>query len=164
MSALAERRGKVDPLLLPDRDEPYELHDVLEKVIDGCRDEIVLSFGDSYLSFKALPDTDEIAARFHARKFTRRGFGSIGHDTPWRRFVSENCGWTWLAVNQQGYWDTALISFDAVVPNVLLNVMGSSIFVFSVGPMDVSWRRKSPGALKSVDPYAKKTRKIDLPD
>src|SRR5579862_6663161 len=78
MTTLAKQLGKVDPFLLPDRHEPYRLHDVLEKVIDGCRDEIVLNFGDSYLSFKALPDTDEIAARFHSRRFPKRGFASIG--------------------------------------------------------------------------------------
>jgi hypothetical protein len=36
----------------------------------------------------------------------------------------------------QGYWDTILIGFDAVVPNILLTTIASSIYVFTVGPME----------------------------
>ena len=52
MNAIAQTFAGFDPLLLPDRDEPYFLHDVFEKVIDGCRDEIVLSFGDCCLQLQ----------------------------------------------------------------------------------------------------------------
>ena len=72
MSATTEDVGNIDPLLLPDRHEPYCLHDVLEKVIDGCRDEIVLSFGDCFLKVKVEPNTDSIEAQFYKRKFGSR--------------------------------------------------------------------------------------------
>jgi hypothetical protein len=126
-----------DPLLLPDRDEPYRLRDVYEKVVHSCRDEIVLDLGDCFLQFTAEPDFDTIAGQFHGRPFgAKRGYRSIGSVAPWSRFLNKECGWTWLAVNQQGYWDTILISFDAVIPNILLNVMASSIYVCGIGPMN----------------------------
>jgi Family of unknown function (DUF6334) len=137
MIALTRRVGSLDPLLLPDRDEPYRLHDVFEKIVDGCRDEIVLDFGDSFLRFSVNADTDTIVGKFHGGTVVaKRGYRSIRSAAPWRQYLNKECGWTWLAINQQGYWDTILISFDAVVPNILLNVMASSIYVFAIGPME----------------------------
>ncbi len=137
MIAMTEQVGSRDPLLLPDREAPYRLRDVYEKLVHGCRDEIVLDFGDCFLRFIANPDDDTIAGEFSPRVFrSKRGYRSIGSGTPWQQFLNRECGWTWLAVNKQGYWDTILISFDAVVPNVLLNVMASSIYVFAIGPME----------------------------
>ena len=136
MIAMTPPVRSVDPLLLPDRDEPYRLHDVLERVVHGCRDEIVLDFGDCHLRFRVDIDTDTVAGEFHRRAFgAKRGYRSIGSAAPWRRYLNKHCGWTWLGLNQQGYWDTILISFDAVVPNVLLNAMASSLYVCSIGPM-----------------------------
>jgi Family of unknown function (DUF6334) len=130
---IAVKPKERDPLLLPDRDEPYCLHDVHEKVVHGLREEIVLDFGDSSVTFVAEPDYDTIGCRFRNQPFvSNRGYRRVGAESPWSRLVDKACGWTWLAVNQQGYWDTALISFDAVVPNVLLNVMASSLYVFEV--------------------------------
>jgi hypothetical protein len=130
---IAVNRKEREPLLLPDRDEPYCLHDVHEKIADRCRDEIVLDFGDSCLSFVVEPEFDTIDCRFRKTPFiAKRGYRRVGGESPWAKWVDKPCGWTWLAVNQQGYWDTVLISFDAVVPNVLLNVMASSLYVFDV--------------------------------
>ena len=130
---IADSRTEPDPLVLPERAEPYCLHDVHEKVVDGCREEIVLDFGDSFLSFVVESNYDTVDCRFRNKPFvSKRGYRRIGSESPWGRYIDKPCGWTWLAVNQQGYWDTALISFDAVVPNVLLNVMASSLYVFDV--------------------------------
>lgn len=137
------RQGR-DPLLLPDRSEPYCLHDVHEKIVEACRDEIVLDFGDSYLSFVVEPEFDTIACQFQNKPFrSTRGFRRVGSESPWVRFLDKEGGWTWLAVNQQGYWDTVLISFDSVVPNVLLNVMASSLFVFDINPIEKLVESKS---------------------
>jgi hypothetical protein len=125
------------PLLLPDRIEPYRLLGVYEKFVCGCRDEIVLDFGDNFLRFLVDPITDTIGSQFHGRQFVaKRGYRSVGSETPWKQYLRKKCGWTWLAVNQQGYWDTVLISFDVLVPNILLKAMSSSIYVFTVGPME----------------------------
>ena len=137
MIAMTRPANNVDPLLVPDRDEPYYLHDVFEKIVLGCRDEIVLDFGDCFLRFKVDANTDTIAGRFHGKAFAvKRGYRRIGATAPWKQYLNQECGWTWLAINQQGYWDTVLLSFDAVVPNILLNVMASSVYVFAIGPME----------------------------
>jgi hypothetical protein len=136
---VAVTKTERDPLLLPERIEPYCLHDVCEKVVDGRRDEIVLDFGDSFLSFVVEPDHDTVACRFHDKPFvSKRSFRRVGTESPWSQYIDKECGWTWLAVNQQGYWDTVLISFDAVIPNVALNVMASSFYVFQLGSTDQS--------------------------
>jgi len=137
MIAMAAPNTSLDSPLLPDRDEPYQLRDVFEKRVYGLRDEIVLDFGDCFLQFKAEIDDDTITGQFHGRPFnSRRRYRSIGSAAPWRRYLKKECGWIWFALSQQGYWDTILISFDAVVPNILLYVMASSIHVFTIGPME----------------------------
>jgi Family of unknown function (DUF6334) len=138
------RRRRLDPLLIPDRDEPYRLHDVFEKLVDGCRDEIVLDFGDSFLRFRVDVDTDAIIGRFYVQPFeVSRGYQRVGAAVPWGKHLNKAIGWTWSAINQQGYWDTVLISFDTVVPNILLNVMASSLYVFTIGPMEKIVARKA---------------------
>jgi hypothetical protein len=51
---------------------------------------------------------------------------------PWKRLISKECGWTWMAINQQGYCDSAMLSFDGIVPTVLLHVIASSIELFTI--------------------------------
>jgi hypothetical protein len=152
MIATASQNSSLDPLLLPDRDEPYQLQDVFERRVYGLRDEIILDFGDCFLRFKAEPDYDTITACFHGRAFgSKRGYQNIGSAPPWRRFLKKNCGWTWSARSQQGYWDTILISFDAVIPNVLLYVMASSIFVGTIGPLKDRHNEKGSKARRNKE-------------
>lgn len=154
----AAKEGDFHPLLLPNRDKPYRLDDVFEKVICGfCRAELILNFGDCWLCLKADPDFDTITAQFHRKKFSSaRRYHSIGSQEPWRQYLNQNIGWTWIGVNQQGYWDSILINFDfrAIVPNILLYVMGSSIAVFSVVPPQL------PGQGKIVAAKEGQRRKI----
>jgi hypothetical protein len=50
----------------------------------------------------------------------------------WKELLGKECGWTWVAINQQGYCDGVMLSFDGIVPTVLLHVIASSIEVFSI--------------------------------
>lgn len=121
------------PALLPDREEPYVLRDVYERIIEGCRGELVLQWNDGCLFFRADTETDSLEAEFHEGAFTPAGnYRSLRSRSPWKDCLGKSCGWTWLAIDQEGYWDGALLSFDGIVPNVLLNVTASSIGVFSV--------------------------------
>jgi len=43
MNLLARQPDKTDPMLLPPRETPYLLKDVLEKRLHGCRDELILN-------------------------------------------------------------------------------------------------------------------------
>lgn len=133
MNLLGRHPQNDDPLLLPPRDAPYVLHDVLEKVVYGCRDELILDLGDCFLRFGAEDDTDTIGCRFQPSPFrAKRGYRSIQSAKPWKKYVGKECGWTWLAWNQQGYLDSVLLSFEGIEPNVLLQTIASSIDVFTV--------------------------------
>jgi len=133
MNLLASLPDSRDPLLLPPRETPYVLSDVLEKRVYGCRDELILNLGDCSLRFKVDIDTDTITSQFQPSSFrAKKGYVSIQAAELWKKFVGKECGWTWLAWNQQGYLDTVLISFDGIEPNVLLNTFGSSIEVHMV--------------------------------
>ncbi len=122
-----------NPVLLPDREEPYVLRNVYERMIEGCRGELVLQWDGGCLFFRADTETDSLEAEFHDGAFTPSDkYRSLRSCKPWSGCLGKSCGWTWLAVDQEGYWDGALLSFDGIVPNVLLSVTASSICVFSV--------------------------------
>jgi hypothetical protein len=129
--------GKADPLLLLPREAPYILADVLEKWVHGCRDEIVLSLGDSFIRFVVDNETDTIMSEFKPSPFRgKKRYVSIRSATPWKAHVGKECGWTWFGWNQQGYLDTVLISFDGIVPSILLQTIASSIKVFTISPAE----------------------------
>jgi hypothetical protein len=133
MNDLARHPQDADPLLLPPRETPYVLEDVLERMVEGCRDELILNLGDSFLQFGVDIDTDTITSQFQPRPFrARKGYRSIQSARPWNKYVGKECGWTWLAWNQQGYLDSVLLSFDGIEPNVLLQTIASSIDVFVI--------------------------------
>ena len=135
MSMLTPALVTNDPMLLPPRDEPYVLKDVLEKNVHGCRDAIVLDLGDCCLRIGVEINYDTLLFRFQSRPFkpTKR-WVSLRNSEPWKTCTGKECGWTWLAVNQQGYLDTALISFDGIEPSIMLQAIASSIEVFTIAP------------------------------
>ncbi len=130
---LARHPQNADPLLLPPREGPYVLRDVLEKSVYGFRAELILDLGDSFLRFGVDIDWDTITSQFQASRFrAKKAYRSIRADKPWKKYVGKECGWSWLAWNQQGYLDSVLISFEGIEPNVLLNTIGSSIEIFAI--------------------------------
>lgn len=121
------------PLLLPVRDEPYVLADVLEKVVHDCREEVILSFENCNLQFGVDPNTDSISALFHPMPFrAKKGYRSVQSTKPWKKLAGKDCCWTWLAWNQQGYLDSVMLAFDGIEPGVLLQSIASSIEVYVV--------------------------------
>ena len=137
MNDLARLPDSADPLLLPPREEPYVLNDVLEKTAYRCRDEIILDLGNCFLRFGVDIDTDTITSHFQPSPFrAKKGYASVRSARPWKRYVGKECGWTWFGWNQQGYLDSVLLSFDGIEPNVLLQTMASSIEVFEISPVE----------------------------
>lgn len=133
MNAPVEYPPNADPLLLPPREAPYVLHDVLEKRTYGFRSELILNLEDCFLQFGVDIDTDTILSQFQASSFrVKKAYRSIRSDKPWEKYVGKECGWTWLAWNQQGYLDSVLLSFEGIEPNVLLNAIASSIEIFTI--------------------------------
>ena len=130
--------------MLPPREAPYLLREVYELVEDGCRSEIVIQLSDGYLEFRADEDTDSLSFEWNAGEFygspQHASFGNGERDvpSPWKTFVGKECGWTWVASNQQGYCDSVMLSFDEIVPSILLHVIASSIEVYSIAP----WEKK----------------------
>jgi hypothetical protein len=62
-----------------------------------------------------------------SRDLNTEGWEDTGHSEPWRRFIGEVFGWGWITINQQDALDGILLSFDGITPQVMLNVMASSI-------------------------------------
>ncbi len=93
MNDLARPPQNTDPLLLPTRETPYILEDVLERIVDGCRDEIILDLGDSSLRFGVDIDTDTITGQFRPGAVrARKGYRSVRSATPWKKCVGKECG------------------------------------------------------------------------
>lgn len=124
----------VHPQLVPDREDGYRLVGVYETLADGCRVELVLAFDGGTLTLRADPDFDTVEPRFDPPGLDPAAGHRPLSGTAFDRFVGAELGWSWLAVNQQGYRDTALLSFDGVVPNVMVHVIGSSVRVYGIGP------------------------------
>jgi hypothetical protein len=62
----------------------------------------------------------------------------------WREFVGQPFGWGWAVMNQQGYSDGVLLSFGGVTPQVLLEVIASSLKTHRIGSAEVFGRESSP--------------------
>jgi hypothetical protein len=137
MNPQPRKTDNTDPLLLPPREEPYILTDVLEKQVHGCRDELILNMRDSFLRFVVDNETDTMMSLFQPSPFrATKDFTSIQGAAPWKQYIGKECGWTWIGWNQQGYVDMMLISFDGIEPNVLLQTIASSIKVFTIAPVE----------------------------
>src|SRR5262249_12141284 len=135
MNLVARHPGTAEPPLLPPREAPYVLSDVLEKMVHGCRDELILNLGDCFLRFGVEIDTDTIVSQFQVSPFLATiGYASLKAAEPWNKYGGKECGWTWFGWNQQGYLDTVLISFNGIEPGVLLQTIASSIKVYVVSP------------------------------
>jgi hypothetical protein len=124
--------ANLNPVLVPDRDAQYRLRGVYESIVDGCRDELVLAFDGASLTFRADPDTDTLESRFAGTEFRPSPDHRPLSGSAFDRAAGTELGWSWLALNQQGYCDSALLSFGGITPNILVHVIGSSIRVFGI--------------------------------
>lgn len=151
MNSQSRKTNSTDSLLLPPREEPYILTDVLEKQVQGCRDELVLNLRDSFLRFVVDNETDTMMSEFQPSPFrVTKDYASIQPTRPWRQYVGKECGWTWFGWNQQGYLDMVLISFDGIEPSILLQTIASSIKVFTIAPVE-----ETPPSAKSRESKTK---------
>jgi Family of unknown function (DUF6334) len=148
MNLLARHPDKMDPMLLPPRETPYILTDVLEKRVHGCRDELILNLGGCFLRFGVDSDNDTITSQFQPSSFRgKKGYVSVQTAKPWKSYLGKECGWTWFGWDQEGYLDTVLLSFDGIVPSVLLQTIASAIEVFTISPVEkVSVSGKASGS------------------
>jgi len=122
---------------LPDREAPYVLKHVYERIVDGCRQDMIFDFGDSHLFVHVDEDTDSFVVDFvDSVFFPEAACSKIDSTAPWHRWLGKECGWTWTAHNSQGYLDSFMMSFDGVVPNVLIYAIASSAEVYLITPLE----------------------------
>jgi Family of unknown function (DUF6334) len=107
-----------------------KLEGVFQRVEDGCLDLIALRFPAGMLAIAADADTDTVEVRYHeAETFDKAGLVRVSAHPPWSSLIGQCFGWGWSTINQQGYQDGVLLSFDGLVPSVMLLVAASSFRV-----------------------------------
>jgi hypothetical protein len=116
-------------------EEDLTLEDVFERVEDGCREAVALKFSNAVLTIKVDPDSDTMEVRCQrAELFDTAGMTSVRGSPAWVSLVGQVFGWGWVTINQQGYQDGVVLSFDGLEPNVMLTAAGSSIRIYSISP------------------------------
>jgi hypothetical protein len=110
-------------------EEPESLQAVFEKEVDGCREKLILRFTKKSLCFSAVPDDDTISVCSRASTSVHESGLRPVRSALWRAFIGKSFGWGWVTVNQQGYCDGVLLSFDGLYPGILLEVVASSILI-----------------------------------
>jgi hypothetical protein len=102
----------------------------------GWLDKIRLEFDDESLLVEAEPDYDTITVRHISNnEDSTVDWLDASNSEPWSCFIGKPFGWGWLTINQQGYHDGVLLSFDGIEPGIILNVMASEIYEATVNPL-----------------------------
>jgi len=123
-------------------DEKYDLlsvfHNVGGKLLkavwylwtDKSLDKVVFEFGEGFLVIEAEIEFDTITLRYVDNDGPGAFPGLVKPTSRlWDDLIGKPFGWGWITINQQNYLDGVLLSFDGICPNILLNVMASSITV-----------------------------------
>jgi hypothetical protein len=102
------------------------LQAVWQRFTQGCLEQLILSFGSISLVVTVDKDDDSIELRSE-RGTDTTNLIEMTQSEPWKIFVGKSFGWGWVTINQQGYCDGLLLSFEGAVPQLVLNVAASSI-------------------------------------
>jgi hypothetical protein len=113
---------------------PFHLIDVSKLLAvshvysEGSLDTLLLDFGEIRMLVKA-DENDDTIDFIVAQTVDLGGVEAVdvSHQEPWSKVIGKSFGWGWALVNQQGYCDGILLSFEGVSPRIILNVMASSI-------------------------------------
>jgi len=133
MSAIASYQDYLDSFYILASAEPETLGGVYEKITDKCRETLALAFTTKTLLFTANPEDDSISVRSEDTPFlSTSSWARIDGKKPWKSLLGAEFGWGWVTINQQGYCDGVLLSFNGLSPTILLCVMGSSITVHQI--------------------------------
>jgi len=114
-------------------EDPVRLEGVYEKVEDTCRLAIMLKFEKKVLVLVADADHDTVVAYCEdADSVDLAGYVCINARSPWQTLLGQFFGWGWATINQQGYPDGVMLSFDGVTPRILLSVVASSLHAYAI--------------------------------
>ena len=92
---------------------------------------LIFDFGYATLVVMAEQD-DSVVYKIFSSAADSASVGGIdvSSEEPWGHFLGRTFGWGWVTVNQQGYSDGVMLSFEEVVfPEVVVNVIASSLTV-----------------------------------
>ena len=117
------------PLLLEfHRINALPLRAVWHVYADECLSEIILEFDDDCLVVVAEPSDDTIVFHSVPKKDFNSGRSiNVSQSELWHGFIGGLFGWGWITINQQDALDGILLSFGGITPQIMLNVMASSI-------------------------------------
>jgi hypothetical protein len=91
---------------------------------------IVMEFDSVSLLADAERDYDTIDFSVkESANVGKAGYINASQLEPWNHFFGRPFVWGWVTINQQGYCDGLLLSFDSIAPSVILNVVASEIHV-----------------------------------
>jgi Family of unknown function (DUF6334) len=106
------------------------LQAVKHRHTDGSLERLTLIFGSIALVVTANADDDSVDVKV-ASIDDIHNLGDIDASQlqPWKDLIGKPFAWGWVTVNQQGYCDGILCSFKEFIPQLVLNVIASSIKV-----------------------------------
>lgn len=100
----------------------------------SCLDRVILDFGLVSLIVAAISDDDSIDFTiWKTVDLLTMPRQDVSQSAFWKESVGRPFGWGWVTVNQQGYCDGLLISFGGIEPQIVMNVMASSIKLRRIG-------------------------------
>lgn len=109
------------------------LQAVWQTLTEGSLDRFVFDFGPKALIVFADENDDSIELSVsETRDFLNEGGVDVSQMEPWASLIGASFGWGWLTINQQGYCDGLLLAFAGIVPQIVLNVIASSIKVGTI--------------------------------
>jgi hypothetical protein len=106
------------------------LRAVWQRNESGILDEIIFDFDRVSLLVVADDNDDTLVCRVvDVADRSPDGYVDVSNLSPWFNYIGKHFCWGWVAINQQGYFDGLLLSFELIFPNLLLNVIASRIKV-----------------------------------
>lgn len=94
---------------------------------DGSLESVVLEFDKCFQALAADENDDTIDLSVVRTNLHDVQSISGNHLDVWEKFIGKRFGWGWVTVNQQGYCDGVLLSFEGIVPQIAVSVVASSI-------------------------------------
>ena len=109
-----------------------ELRSVWYVRVEGDLDQIILAFESESLVVKAEIDYDTIQLSRIPNSAIEQETSAEPVEGVWSKYIGQKFCWGWVTINQQNYLDGVMLSFTGIYPNILLNVIASSIKVFEI--------------------------------
>jgi len=88
---------------------------------------VILDFDKTSFVVEACPDDDTVEFWTEETIVAAEDRTDASKATTWTGVIGKPFGWGWITINQQGYCDGILLSFGGISPQVMLQVVASSL-------------------------------------